>query len=41
MSVVATDQDDLVRNRLTCLVELRAVPVIKVPGALAVGTIGA
>ena len=24
---VATDQDDLVRNMLTCLVELRAVPV--------------
>ncbi len=38
---VATDQDDLIRNMLTCLVELRATPVITVPGALAVANIPA
>lgn len=36
---VATDQDDLVRNMLTCLVELRGTPVLTTPGALAVGNI--
>lgn len=38
---VATDSDDLVRNMLTCLVELRGTPVLTTPGALAVGNIPA
>jgi hypothetical protein len=40
-ALVGTDQDDLVRNMLTCLVELRATPVIPVPAALAVANLPA
>ena len=40
-ALVGTDQDDLVRNMLTCLVELRATPVITTPAALAVATLPA
>jgi hypothetical protein len=35
-----SDQDDFTANRLTILVELRAVPVIETPAALAVATLG-
>ena len=34
-----SDQDDFLRNKLTVLVELRAVPVIETPAALAVATL--
>jgi hypothetical protein len=40
-ALVGTDQDDLVRNMLTCLVELRATPVITTPAALAVANLPA
>jgi len=40
-ALVGTDSDDLVRNMLTCLVELRATPVITVPAALAIGNLPA